>query len=201
MQNLPVWFSFHCKKAHEAESIAKELGIAEPEHENREVDELINEARIAQMGRQRLTEVRRGVGDTGHPVFDRDGLKNVRIDLLIDDLLSRGYKAVNVRWRVTSQRDRATGKIIGDKHVIRVLLATPQDTDSEPLSEEFLKNFAVFCDKGSWQFCHVWENDYNDTVNLMGGMDPLAKRFTRLRLNDRGKYITDWIEPPKTPTP
>jgi hypothetical protein len=197
MANYPIQINIHINNLAKAQEIADKLGIKKEDKDGPEVAQLVNEARIAEANERQLPRVRKGIGDTGHQTFGRKGLQNARLDkFLLEDLRERNYKAVHAYWFQTSQLDQHTGEIVGEKFVIRVKLAEPRDIDSTLLPDEFLDRFAEYLGQGSWSYCHVWENKYLDTVNLVGVMDTEAKRFTRLRLNDLGGYITERIEPP-----
>jgi hypothetical protein len=196
MHNFPVWINFHVSPEKGPE-LAKILGITKLEIRPPEISDLLNETRIQQMNRLGLSPRRPGFGETGRPVFGKQGLKGVRIDEHVMRLGSQGYKASSTRWIETHCRDDE-GKISEKrKHVLTVVLAIPDSPETVVLSNEFFNNFVAYCGRGPWTYCHVWENPFHDVIELLGNNDERARRFNQLFMNQKGDYRIKRIEPPE----
>ncbi len=164
-----VQVNIHWKSGEEAKALLDMLGVTtDMEQRSIEADQRVDEARKLQANKQGMPQARPGRGDTGTQVFGKNGLTNVDVSTLIPALTAAGLKASVATHISQPQRERATGKVIPGKtkHVVRIVFEAGDDaTEVDGLAlrlEAFLRGMGA-------QFLHVWQNDFSDTVNLVGG--------------------------------
>ncbi|MBI4139035.1 hypothetical protein HY479_02695 [Candidatus Uhrbacteria bacterium] len=155
-------------------------------------DDRIEERRKLEMD-ERGTQARTGRSDTGTQAFGKDGVKNVDAASFVELLMKLGYVAVKAFYRRQPLRSRSSGAVVerGEgrfefKYIVRVIFS--REPKEIHLGPGFMDAYSGFLRGKTFQTCHVWNNDYSDTVNLAGGVDPNCGTVRHLVLDNRGAY-------------
>lgn len=174
------------------------LGLRKKEPLTKTAAELVEEKRKGEMQDKRISQTRQGRGDTGNQVFGKDGLANVEIKTMVDDLIKEGYVLVAAFYQKVPIRDRKNGAFITKemrdseyKHKFVMRFIFSSEPREEPLPDKALNRLRSFLANKSFRYCHVWQNDYSDTINLAGGHDPNCGTYKVLRLDRFGDYGFD----------
>lgn len=148
----------------------------------------VEKQRFLRMRQRQLKAVRKNRADDGKPVFGPKGLAAVKVDTFVDDLLKNNYTLVD---HFAEKKPRwINGRLVPDKFKTVATLIFSREKDTEPVKNY---NETIALVKGRLanfigEYCHVWQNDHNDTVNLTGHA---GKAKFHLRLNDASQVTSD----------
>ena len=146
----------------------------------------MNRGRAEESGNKRLGRegrFREGRVDTGYPIVNN--LPFVQAALIRCGLANNDYKLVDAHWfRKEGQR--------GHQPKFMVCLSFKKGaSENIELSRKTLDAVRQLANT-VWNFCHVWQNTNNFTVNFVGRM-PDGKPHYALRVSE-GEFVTDEVK-------